>query len=521
MDAQLDLENVPALRSLQQASNELDSSSLFRVSVEKEGQANAVQSLQNRIAAERRLLRKLDMRFMPTIVLIYIMNYIDRTAITAARLKGLEKDLGLSDTQYDTAIAILYATYCTFQLPSNMIINQVPRPSLYTGLCVMAWGVTSAMTGITHSFTGILACRLFIGFPEAVFYPGMLYLASRWYTRKELAFRGAILYSGSIISNAFGSLMAAGILSTMEGKRGIRGWRWLFFIEEAITISVGMLSMWSLPDYPHNTRWISKAERQVAQARLAEDTGEADEDLAEESMWQGLKMAVKDFRVFIFATMQFCTLLGLSYTNFFPTLTATLGFNTTITLLLAAPPWIWAAVNAWISALHADKTGERFFHFSYTLWGTIIGYIIALSTQSIGARYFSLFLMTSGHTAFALTLVWVSNTITRPPAKRAAAIGIVNGIGNLGNLVGSYAWKAEWGPLYHQSMAIGIAACSFSSFMAFIMRCILKNENKKLDEDELGGMKGANRERIEDAARLEGITLEEAMEKKKGFRYLY
>ncbi|KAL5532047.1 hypothetical protein ACEPAF_5611 [Sanghuangporus sanghuang] len=521
MDAQLGLENVPALRSFQQASDGLDNFSLLRVSIEKEGQVNAVQPLQNRTAAERRLLRKLDMRFMPTIVLIYIMNYIDRTAITAARLKGLEKDLGLSDTQYDTAIAILYATYCTFQLPSNMIINQVPRPSLYTGLCVMAWGVTSAMTGITHSFAGILACRLFIGFPEAVFYPGMLYLASRWYTRKELAFRGAILYSGSMISNAFGSLMAAGILSTMEGKRGIRGWRWLFFIEGAITISVGILSMWALPDYPHNTRWISKTERQVAQARLAEDTGEADEDLAEESMWQGLKMAVTDFKVFIFATMQFCTLLGLSYTNFFPTLTSTLGFNTTITLLLAAPPWIWAAVNAWISALHADKTGERFFHFSYTLWGTIIGYIIALSTQSIGARYFSLFLMTSGHTAFALTLVWVSNTITRPPAKRAAAIGVVNGIGNLGNLVGSYAWKAEWGPQYHPSMAIGIAACSFSSFMAFIMRCILKNKNKKLDEDELGGLKGANRERVEDAARLEGITLEEAMEKKKGFRYLY
>lgn len=53
------------------------------------------------------------------------------------------------------------------------------------------------------------------------------------------------------------------------------------------------------------------------------------------------------------------------------------------------------------------------------------------------------------------------------------------------------------------------------------MRCKLKRMNEKLDEDELGGLKGANRERVEDAARLEGITLEEAMEKKKGFRYLY
>ena len=87
---------------------------------------------------------------------------------------------------------------------------------------------------------------------------------------------------------------------------------------------------------------------------------------------------------------------------------------------------------------------------------------------------------------FALTLVWVSNAIPRPPTKRAAAIGIVNGFGNIGNLyvlmrvypegsllrlnghrIGSYAWKAQWGPQYHQSMEIGIAALAFSTFLAF------------------------------------------------------
>ncbi|KAH8115374.1 hypothetical protein DFH11DRAFT_1589021 [Phellopilus nigrolimitatus] len=70
-------------------------------------------------------------------------------------------------------------------------------------------------------------------------------------------------------------------------------------------------------------------------------------------------------------------------------------------------------------------------------------------------------------------------------------------------------------------MVIGIAALSLSTFLAFVNRCILKRENRLLDEDELGALKGANRERIEEAARLEGITLEEAMEKKRGFRYLY
>ncbi|KAL5483141.1 hypothetical protein ACEPAI_8370 [Sanghuangporus weigelae] len=449
------------------------------------------------------------------------MNYIDRSAITTARLKGLEEDLGLSDIQYDTALAILYASYCSAQIPSNMILNRIKRPSLYIGCCVVAWGLTSALTGMTRNYTGILCCRLFLGLPEAAFYPGAVYLLSRWYTRKELAFRASLFYSGSLLSTAFGNLMAAGILANMEGKRGIRGWRWLFLIEGALTIFVGIISMWSLPDLPSNTRWISVNERQLAQARLAEDTGEADEDLAQDSMWEGLKMAVKDVRVLIFALMEMSLLLGLSFGNFFPTLTATLGFDTTITLLLAAPPWIWTTVVCCLNSLHADRTGERFWHLTLPWCGAIAGTIVALSTSSTTGRYISLFLMASGNAGFTLILVWLSNTITRPPAKRAASIGLVNGVGNIGNLVGSYAWKAEWGPQYHQSMEISVAALAFSVSLASVMRFILIRKNKRLDEDEIGGLKEANQKRIEDAACLEGITMEEAMKRKKGFRYLY
>ncbi|KAH8115418.1 MFS general substrate transporter [Phellopilus nigrolimitatus] len=472
------------------------------------------------------------MRLLPCIILIFIMNYIDRTNITTARLKGLEQDLGLTDLQYDTVVAILYASYCPAQIPSNMFLNRVTRPSFYIGGCVVLWGLTSALTGVTHNYAGILACRVFIGLPEAAFYPGAIYLLSRWYTRKarllifsgsglELAFRSAILYGGLLISNAFGSLMAAGILSNLEGKRGIRGWKWLFYIEGCITITIGFFSMWALPDYPNNTRWLSHAERRLAQVRLSEDAGEADQDRAGDSMWAGFKMAFMDIKVPLFAIMTTSQLLGLSFVNFFPTLTSTLGFSTTISLLLAAPPWIWATIVCCLNALHADKSGERFYHIAVPWWGVIIGYIIGVSTFSVGGRYVAMFLMASGYAGFALTLVWVSNAIPRPPAKRAAAIGIVNGFGNIGNLIGSYVWKTAWGPEYHQSMEIGIAALVFSSVLALGIRYILIRDNKQLDEDELGALKGANRERVEEAARLEGITLDEAMERKRGFRYLY
>jgi len=84
--------------------------------------------------------------------------------------------------------------------------------------------------------------------------------------------------------------------------------------------------------------------------------------------------------------------------------------------------------------LCSDKTGERFWHITIWWWFSILGYIIAVSTLSVGGRYVSLFLLAMGNAGFAMTLVWVSNSIPRPPSKRAASIGIVNGFGNIGNL---------------------------------------------------------------------------------------
>ncbi|KAG2142217.1 major facilitator superfamily domain-containing protein [Suillus bovinus] len=455
-----------------------------------------------RKAGERALVRKLDRRLMPTAVVIFILNYIDRVAVTTARLQGLEQDLGLTTVQYETILAILYATYCPAQIPSNMILGYITRPSIYIGACVVGWGLTSALTGVTTNFSGIMACRVFIGVPEAAFYPGIMYLLSRWYTRKELALRSAAFYCGSLISNAFGSLIAAGILAKMQGG--------------AITMFFGFLTM-----CPHNTRWLNAAERRLAQVRLAEDAGEADKDSDNLTIYDGLWLAIKDPKTIIFMFMTCAQLLGLSFTNFFPTLTGTLGFNTTITLLMAAPPWIFTSACCVISAWHADRAGERFFHIAGWWWVVILGYIISLSTMATGGRYFSLFLMTTGYCGFALTLAWVANAIPRPPAKRSAAIGLVNGFGNLGNLIGSYVWNASWGPEYHQSMIIALCSLVLSTALGFLMRWILIKENKNMDMEEKNMMEGPGRERIEEAARLEGITFEEAVKRRKGFRYLY
>lgn len=123
--------------------------------------------------------------------------------------------------------------------------------------------------------------------------------------------------TGNLLSNAFSSLLAAGILSNLDGVMGHAAWRWLFFIEGGITMGVALLGALLLPDLPHNTRWFSEEELAVARLRMAEDTGEADADSHDQKTFDGLLMAVKDYKVYIFTLTLIAYTIGLSFNAYF------------------------------------------------------------------------------------------------------------------------------------------------------------------------------------------------------------
>lgn len=107
-------------------------------------------------------------------------------------------------------------------------------------------------------------------------------------------------------------------------------------------------------------------------------------------------------------------------------------------------------------------------------------------------------------------LAWTSNTISRPASKQAAAIAMVNAMGNIGSIPGSYIWPAKYGPLYVQSFGAEIAILSFAICVSFVLRTYLKRQNKKLDAQEAS-----------DYSALEGKQSEADNQTARGFRYLY
>lgn len=283
------------------------------ISTEADMDIGVEASLEWTKADERALVRKIDLRIFPVLILLIILNFIDRNNFSNARLKGLQKDLGLSDVQYQTCISILLVGYVCMQIPSNMILNYITRPGWFLCVCVMIWGMISAATSAAHNSPGAILCRFFLGVVEAALFPGSLYYLSRWYTRKEMQFRVTLMNAGNLLAQAFGGLIAAGVLSNMEGKSGIRAWRWLFIIEGCLTVAFGLIAIPILPDYPTSTKWLSEKERTIAQRRLIEDAGIADEDEGDLTALQGVKLAIKDPKVWLLALTYNTTIMGLSF----------------------------------------------------------------------------------------------------------------------------------------------------------------------------------------------------------------
>ena len=239
------------------------------------------------------------------------MNYLDRNNIAAARLAGLEDNLKLHGTQYQTAVSILFVGYVLMQVPSNLFLNKLGKPRLFLPIAMMAWGTISACTGAVQSYGGLVAIRFTLGFVEACYFPGCLYFLSSWYTRKELGFRTAMLYSGSLISGAFSGLIAAAITKNLDGSLGLRAWRWLFIIEGCATIAIAFGAIFVLPNFPRTTPWLSPEEKELAIWRLDEDIGEDDwVGSQQQTFWHGLSLAAKDIKMWI---MVRCLSLSLSH----------------------------------------------------------------------------------------------------------------------------------------------------------------------------------------------------------------
>jgi len=82
-----------------------------------------------------------------------------------------------SNTNNGSALFTFFITYILFEVPSNILLKRL-RPSVFLSSIIAIWGIITIGMGCTQSFAGLVVCRLLIGFFEAGFFPGCIYLIS-------------------------------------------------------------------------------------------------------------------------------------------------------------------------------------------------------------------------------------------------------------------------------------------------------------------------------------------------------
>ena len=234
-------------------------------------------------------------------------------------------------------------------------------------------------------------------------------MLSLFYTRREIATRVSILYSktpssatlhrnqliqgANIIATAMAGLISAATFATLGGAHGLAGWRWLFIILGAVTFGLAVIALWALPDHPLTTRWLTPEERQLAHARMELDTVGLEES---KGAWVGLKQAAKDSKLWFLTLLQLLHLCACGFNSFFPTVVKTLGYSTTLTLVITAPPYICAGIFSVGLAWSSGRRNEKSWHIVGGMVVALVGFIMAASTLNTAVRFISLFLFATG-----------------------------------------------------------------------------------------------------------------------------
>ncbi|KIX00662.1 uncharacterized protein Z518_09727 [Rhinocladiella mackenziei CBS 650.93] len=426
-------------------------------------------------AAEKKLLRKIDLRLIPILFVLYLCAFIDRVNIGNARIQGLEEDLNMKDDDFNIALFIFFIPYILCEVPSNLLVKNL-RPSWYLAGIISSWGIVTIGEGVTQSYGGFVACRFLLGIFEAGFFPGAVYLISMYYKRHELQLRVNLFFCASILSGAFSGLLAYGI-AHLDGRAGYSGWRWIFIIEGAATVVIAIVSAFITPDWPHTAKFLTEQERTLLEHRLRLDV----EGVAMNS-WdkKAAKRSFGDPKIY-FGIFMFLGITTTTYSVVFftPTILKQLGWTSIRAQVMSIPVFVVAALLTLTSALISDFLKQRYIVLLAGCLLAIIGYAILFCMHQVpvGARYFAVYLITSGgFVAQTITIVWLSNNMGGH-YKRAVGVAMQVGFGSIAGIIASFIYLPSEIPTYHTGFGTGLGLLIFGMLTSTGFLLYLRWEN--------------------------------------------
>lgn len=376
------------------------------------------------MSGKEQVFTKVAWRLIPFMVLLYVINYLDRVNVGFAALT-MNADLGFSPTIYGFGSSLFFVGYMLFQVPAAVILERFgARRTVFAILLV--WGAISAGNALVQGQTSFYLARFFLGVAEAGFFPGMIFYLTLWFPQDYRARVIASFYSGIPLAFILGGPLSSLILE-LDGAYGLRGWQWLFIIEGLPACFLAFAALRLLPDGPRQAEWLNAQERATIASRVAAD------DRAEK---RRLGPALLDLRVWA---------LGLAYAGwqfgfyglglFLPQMVQSMGFTNLATGFVTALPFLVSIVVMNLWGRSSDMKGERIWHVAIPALVAALGFAAAGVVPSTFAVLVALTCVASGLVSymppfFSLPSMFLGGTAA------AGGIGLVSALGRIGATLG-------------------------------------------------------------------------------------
>lgn len=375
---------------------------------------------------DARVLKKVALRLLPFLFVLYIINYLDRINIGFAAL-SMNKDIGLTATSFGLANAIFYAGYVVCEIPSNLMMARFGARSWLSRIMI-TWGIASAATMFVGGAVSLYGVRFLVGVLEAGFVPGVLLYLTYWFPDTYRARANGLMMMAQPTAMALGAGVSGYIMDGTNGWLGLQGWRWLFLLEGVPATILGIAAYFYLTDRPKNASWLSAEERKEL-TNLLEDGRPTDR--VRSSIWS----QVFDTRVILLALAYFCLVNSLNANSTWtPTIVSK--FLKTYSLshvgLISAIPAVCALIAMPLWAMNSDRTGERRWHIVAAMALTAVGWLLVIFAEADWMQLLGLMFTTSG--AFsAMSTFWTLPQSILPEEVRPAGMGLISAIGLLGS----------------------------------------------------------------------------------------
>ena len=379
---------------------------------------------------ERQTMARVARRLLPMLIACYFIAYLDRVNVGFASLT-MNKALGFSSAVYGFGGGIFFLGYFIFEVPSNVLLSKVGA-RVWIARILITWGLIAACTAFIVGPISFYSIRFALGVAEAGFFPGIILYLTWWFPSFYRSRIVGIFMAAIPLSNILGSLVSGALLN-LDGWLGLAGWQWLFILEAAPAVVLGVAFWIYMTDWPADAHWLEPAQREWLIARL-----QTEQARREAVRHYSLMQAMLDKRVLLLSLVYFGgTFAGYGIVLFQPQIVHRLAEGFGMTGLINAIPYVFAAAAMVLWGHHSDRTGERPRHVAIAYAVGAIGLIAtALMTDPV-LTMVTLVIAAMGQASTGPTF-WTLPTAMLSGTAAAGGIALINALGNLGGFFGPY-----------------------------------------------------------------------------------